>query len=98
MGQGQWGKDSKVRFVKYSAGDVARQDSGARHRNWLGGWDRCRAGFSTGDTYYDRIGLLAATARLYTLPPSPAALRLPDAGLLRKPPAGSPTGSRLKPL
>ena len=42
------GEDSNARFVKYSACSVARQDSGARHRNWLGGWDRCRAGISTG--------------------------------------------------
>lgn len=42
------GEDSNARFVEYSACDVARQDSGARHRNWLGGWDRCRAGISTG--------------------------------------------------
>ena len=48
MGKGQWGEDSNARFVKYSACSVARQDSGARQRNWLGGWDRCRAGLSTG--------------------------------------------------
>lgn len=42
------GEDSNARFVKYSACSVARQDSGARHRNWLGGWDRCRAGIATG--------------------------------------------------
>jgi len=97
MGKGRWGKDSKVRFVKYLAGDVAHQDSGARHRNWLGRWRRCRAGISTGDTYYDRIRLVAATARPNTLPTNPAALRLPDGSLLRKPPAGSPAGSPLKP-
>ncbi len=42
------GEDSNARFVEYSACNVARQDSGARHRNWLGSWDRCRAGISTG--------------------------------------------------
>ena len=42
------GEDSNARFVKYLACSVARQGSGARHRNWLGGWDRCRAGISTG--------------------------------------------------
>ena len=45
---GPMGEDSNARFVEYSACNVARQDSGARHRNWLGGWDRCRAGISTG--------------------------------------------------
>lgn len=46
--QGPMGGDGNTRFVKYSACSVARLDSGARHRNWLGGWDRCRAGISTG--------------------------------------------------
>ena len=46
--RGPMGGRQQARFVKYSACDVARQDSGARHRNWLGGWDRCRAGISTG--------------------------------------------------
>ena len=41
------GGRQQARFVKYSACSVARQGSGARHRNWLGGWDRCRAGIST---------------------------------------------------
>ena len=42
------GEDSNARFVKYLACSVARQGSGARQRIWLGGWDRCRAGISTG--------------------------------------------------
>lgn len=42
------GEDSNARFVEYSACSVDRQDSGARQRNWLGGWCRCRAGISTG--------------------------------------------------
>lgn len=46
--RGPMGGRQQARFVEYSACDVARQDSGARHRNWLGGWDRCRAGISTG--------------------------------------------------
>ena len=46
--RGPMGGRQQARFVKYSACSVARQDSGARHRNWLGGWDRCRAGISTG--------------------------------------------------
>ena len=35
---------------------------GARHRNWLGGWDRCRACVSTGRSAFYRIGITDATA------------------------------------
>ncbi len=44
-----------------------------------------------------RIGSRGATAPPSTRIPGPAALRLPDGSLLRKPPAGCPAGSRLKP-
>ena len=98
MGNRPMEEDSSARFVKYLACSVARQGSGARQRIWLGRWYRCRAGISTGDTYYDRIRLVAATARPNTLPTNPAALRLPDGSLLRNLPAGSPAGRRLKPL
>jgi len=45
-----------------------------------------------------RIGSIGASASPNTTIPSPAALRLPDGSLLRKPPAGSPAGCRSKPL
>ncbi len=35
---------------------------GARHRVWLGGWDRCRACLSTGRRAFYRIGHTNATA------------------------------------
>lgn len=44
-----------------------------------------------------RIGSIGATASFNTTLHRPAALLLPDGSLLRKPPAGSPAGSRLKP-
>lgn len=44
-----------------------------------------------------RMGVIDATASPNTTIPAPAALRLPDGSLLRKPPAGRPAGSRLKP-
>ncbi len=44
-----------------------------------------------------RIGSIGATASFNTTINRPAALRLPDGSLLRKPPAGRPAGSRLKP-
>ena len=49
---------------------------GARHRNWLGGWDRCRACVSTGWSAFYRIGDLSATDHPYRS--TSAALRLPD--------------------
>ena len=58
------GEDSSARFVKYSACDVVRQVSGARHRNWLGRWRRCRAGISTGKMLFYRIDPADATTRL----------------------------------
>jgi hypothetical protein len=45
-----------------------------------------------------RIDSIGANASLNTIIPSPAALRLPDGSLLRKPPAGRPAGCRLKPI
>ena len=63
------GEDSNARFVKYSACNVARQDSGARQRNWLGRWDRCRAGISTGWGGFYRIASVGATAS--SKPPTP---------------------------
>ena len=44
-----------------------------------------------------RNGNIGATAPPSTRIPNPAALRLPDGSLLRKPPAGCSAGSRLKP-
>ena len=37
---------------------------GARHRNWLGGWDRCRACVSTGRLPFYPIGKQSAALRL----------------------------------
>lgn len=45
-----------------------------------------------------RIDCIGASASPSTAIPSPVALRLPDGSLLRKPPAGSPAGCRVKPL
>ena len=44
------------------------------------------------------IGSIGATASFNTTIYRPAALRLPDDSLFRKPPAASPAGSQLKPL
>jgi len=70
--RGPMGGRQQARFVKYSACDVARQGSGARHRNWLGRWRRCRAGISTG-----RGAFTASAAQALLPPPTPPSPVLP---------------------
>ncbi len=81
---------------------------GARHRNWLGGWDRCRACVSTGQSAFYSIADAGATFTQIKRDSSfdrfsslchgplaiPAALRLPDDALLRNPSAASPAGAK----
>ena len=91
---------------------VQRRPSGrgARHRNWLGGWDRCRACVSTGQPAFYSIADTGATftrakraLRLTASAHSDTFLRrsLPRSacqtdGLLRNPSTASPAGANPK--
>ena len=75
--------------MKYFACNVAHRGCGARHRNWLGGWDRCRACVSTGHSAFYRIAATDATSTSAPLL-APNATALPirrrDGGASSRPP------------